>query len=126
MSDYMYTEDHLWIRDEGGGEATIGITDFAQGQLEEIVHVELPDPGSRIVQHEDIGVVESTKTTAELRAPASGDVRELNERLIEEPDLLNRDPMGEGWLLRIALAVPSELEDLLFEGEYQNLVAPQH
>ncbi len=125
MSEYLFTEDHQWIRDEGDGHAIVGITDFAQRQLGDIVYVELPEPGTAVTQHEPAGSVESVKAMADLHSPASGSVERVNERLAEEPELLNTDPMDDGWLFRIRLSEPDELEELITEEEYRNFVATQ-
>ncbi|MFH1741453.1 MAG: glycine cleavage system protein GcvH [bacterium] len=107
-----YTQTHEWARIEGD-EATIGITDFAQHQLTDIVYVEMPEIGAAAVQGKEIGVVESCKIAADLYAPVSGEVVAINDRLADEPQLVNNDPYGEGWIIKIRLSNPSEADALM-------------
>ena len=116
MSLY-FTQEHEWIRVEGG-EATVGITDFAQGQLGDIVFVELPEVGSTLRQFTSFGVVESVKAVSDLYAPVSGEVIEVNSALGESPELLNSDPFGEGWIARVKLSDGSELDGLMDADAY--------
>ena len=110
--DLRYSKEHEWVRAEGS-RATIGITSFAADELGDIVFVELPEVGGRITQFSSFGVVESVKAVSDLYAPVSGEVTEVNDALRDGPELLNSDPFGEGWILRVELADPSEVDSLL-------------
>lgn len=119
-SDRLYHAEHLWLRRDGQEEAVLGVTEFAQDQLGQIVFVESPDPGSEVRQGVSIGTIESAKTASELISPASGTVICGNDKLNDEPWLVNKDPYGDGWILRIRLVNPSELDDLLTAAQYRN------
>jgi glycine cleavage system H protein len=110
--DLRYSKEHEWVRAEGS-RATIGITSFAADELGDIVFVELPEVGGRITQFSSFGVVESVKAVSDLYAPVSGEVTEVNDALRDGPELLNSDPFGEGWIVRVELADPSEVDSLL-------------
>ena len=116
--DLKYTESHEWIRREGD-IATIGIADYAQDQLSDIVFVELPDVDSELEQGEECTVIESCKIAAELYAPVSGKIVEVNEGLTERPELINQDPYGAGWIMKIELSDPFQLDALLDAAAYQ-------
>ena len=118
--DRRYTKDHEWVRVEGD-VATIGITDYAAHQLGDIVFVELPDPGRAVTQFGLIGVVESVKAVSDLFAPIGGEVVETNAELSARPELVNGDPLGDGWMIRIRVADISQLDALLDEAAYQEL-----
>ncbi len=118
-SDRLYHAEHLWILTQGREEAVVGITEFAQDQLGQIVYVEFPDSGSEIRQGVSFGTIESAKTASDLISPASGSVICGNEKLNDEPWLVNKDPYGEGWILRIRLTDPAELDALLNAQQYQ-------
>ena len=120
--DRRYSREHEWVRVEGSA-ATIGITSFAADELGDIVYVELPEVGSRLTQFGSFGVVESVKAVSDLFAPVSGEVAEVNADLRTSPELLNTDPFGAGWIARLALSDPSELEKLLDAGAYTELTA---
>ncbi len=120
--DLKYTKEHEWIRDNGDGTVTVGITDFAQGELGDIVFVELEPEGSEFDQDEVFGTVEAVKTVSELFSPVTGEITEINEKLEDDPELVNSDPYGDGWMVKIKLADTSELDSLLSVDEYQNLV----
>ena len=120
--DLRYTKDHEWVRVDGD-EAVIGITDYATGQLGDIVFVELPDEGRTLSQFAAFGVVESVKAVSDLYAPVSGDVAAGNEALTAAPELVNSDPYGDGWMLRIKLADPTEVDGLLDATAYEALIA---
>jgi glycine cleavage system H protein len=122
MSELRYSEDHEWISVDAGGNATVGITDHAQEQLGDIVYVELPEVGLEIEQGDDVAVVESVKAAADVKSPASGTVSEVNDQLTDQPDLVNREPTGEGWFFRLELSDPSEIDDLMNEDEYAAFV----
>ncbi len=113
----LYTQTDEWVRVEGD-TITIGISDYAQKMLRDIVGVELPKKGARASKGQAVAVIESIKATAEIYTPAAGAVAEVNERLREEPELLNKDPYGEGWILKIKLENPKELESLLKPQDY--------
>lgn len=122
-SDLKYTKEHEWIRDNGDGTVTIGITDFAQGELGDIVFVELEDVGSEFGQDDTFGTVEAVKTVSDLFAPIDGEVTELNEALEDNPELVNDDPYGEGWMIKMKVADASQLDGLLSADDYQEITA---
>ncbi len=122
MSDVRYTEDHEWIRSEEDS-ATVGITDYAQEQLGDLVFVELPGVDKEIAQGEEAAVLESVKAAGEVKAPASGTVVEVNEALSDDPSTINSDPEGEGWFLRLKLSDPGELDSLMNEEAYKAYLA---
>ena len=117
-----YTEDHEWIRLDDDGLATVGITNYAQQQLGDLVFVELPEPDRDVAQGEETVVIESVKAAGEIKAPVAGTVVKVNEALIEDPSLVNTDPDGDGWFLRLRLADPNELSGLMEEDAYQAMV----
>ena len=119
MSDLRFTEDHEWIRIEGDDVAVIGITDYAQEQLGELVFVELPGVGAELVQGEEGAVIESVKAAGELKMPVGGTVTEVNESLEDEPGQVNADPNGDGWFLRMRMKDASELDGLMDEAGYR-------
>ena len=115
--DLRYSKEHEWVRAEGT-RATIGITSFAADELGDIVFVELPETGSSLKQFATFGVVESVKAVSDLYSPVSGTVAEVNEALRDTPELMNSDPFGEGWIARVELSDPSELDALMDAGAY--------
>ncbi len=116
--EFLYTKDHEWIRmDESIG--TIGITDFAQKELGDIVFVELPKPGDHVTASESFGTVESVKAVSEVYAPVSGEVTGVNAKLQNNPELLNADPHGEAWLIRVEVSDRREVEKLMTADEYE-------
>jgi len=117
----LYLESHEWIRVEGD-EGVIGISDYAQAELNDVVYVELPEVGDALEKGEEFGTVESVKAASEMYAPASGEVIAVNEALEDAPDLVNSDPFGEGWMVRIKLMSPQELEGLLDVEAYKATV----
>jgi len=121
-TDLRYTKDHEWVRVDGD-EATIGITEYAADQLGDIVFVELPDAGRALDQFAAFGVVESVKAVSDLFAPVSGEVIEGNPTLTGKPELVNTSPYGDGWMLRLRVADPSQLDDLLEPDVYDALIA---
>jgi len=125
MSLLRYTKDHEWVRLDGD-IAVVGITDYAQSQLGDVVYVELPEIGRQVEQGKEAAVVESVKAASELYAPVSGQVAEVNETLAADPAKVNADPMGEGWFLKLRLAHPRELDGLLDEDAYKRFVEDQH
>ncbi len=116
-----YTKDHEWIRVEGE-EAFIGVTDFAQGELGDIVFVEVETEGDELEKEEIFGTIEAVKTVSDMFMPIGGEVLEFNERLEEAPDLINTDPYGEGWIVKIKIADSSELGELLTAEQYKELL----
>ena len=125
MSLLRFTKDHEWIRLDGD-LAVVGITDYAQSQLGDVVYVELPEIGRGIERGKEAAVVESVKAASEVYAPASGEVAEVNEAIAADPAKVNADPMGEGWFLKLRLAHPRELDGLLDEDAYKRFVEDQH
>jgi glycine cleavage system H protein len=119
-----YTEEHEWISLEGD-TATVGITDFAQGQLGDIVFVELPEAGRQVTKGGEAAVVESVKAASDVFAPVDGEVVEANQALTEDPALANTDPEGEGWFFRLRLADPSQLDGLMDADAYKAFVDAQ-
>jgi glycine cleavage system H protein len=121
--DLRYSREHEWVRVEDGARATIGITSFAADELGDIVFVELPDTDAELRQFGSFGVVESVKAVSDLYAPVSGAVVEVNEALRNAPELLNSDPFGDGWIAKVTLADPAELDALLDAKAYGDEVA---
>lgn len=121
-TDLKYTKDHEWIRVEGN-EAYVGITDYAQGELGEIVYVDITTEGETVAQEEVFGTIEAVKTVSDLFMPVSGEVLEVNEALEDAPELVNEDAYGKGWLIKIALTDPAQVDGLLSADEYQQLIA---
>ena len=122
MSDTKYTEDHEWIRIDGD-IGTIGITDYAQTQLGDVVYVELPAPGKQVSQGGDMAVVESVKAASEVYAPVSGEVLEANDTLADKPESINGDAMGAGWFVKLKLKDKGELTKLMDEAQYKAFLA---
>ena len=122
-TDLKYTEEHEWARREEGDVVCIGITAFAQEQLGSIVYVELPEEGTEVAKGDPIGQIESTKSVSEIYAPVSGQIVEVNGVLEGSPELLNSNPYEDGWILRIRLESPDELEELLPSSEYSDQIA---
>ena len=120
-SELKYTKDHEWIRIEGD-IATVGITDFAQGELGDIVYVEVETLDETLEKEEVFGTVEAVKTVSDLFLPFSGEIVEFNEALEDEPEKVNTDPYGEGWMIKIKLSDSSEIEDLMSDADYKELV----
>lgn len=120
--DLKYTEDHEWVKVEGD-VATCGITDYAQGELGDVVFLELPEEGDDLKQGDVFGSVEAVKTVADLYAPVSGAVTEVNGELEDEPELVNKDSYGKGWLLKITLADPGELDGLMDAEAYEQHIS---
>lgn len=123
-TDLKYTADHEWLKLEDG-RARVGITAFAQEQLGDVVYVDVPRAGSSVRAGKPFGVVESVKAVSDLYSPITGTVAESNARLIDEPELVNKDPYGEGWMLVIDLADPAELDALLDAAAYTSLTAEE-
>ena len=123
--DRKYTSEHEWIKveDAATGHARAGITDYAQDQLGDIVYFDLPKAGDTITHQGKMGEVESVKAVSDLMSPVSGQVLEVNDRLIDHPELTNQDPFGEGWLLLVAMNDTSELDVLMSADEYEAFIA---
>ena len=117
--DVKYTEQHEWLRLEGS-RARVGITDYAQDALGDVVYVDIPEVGTEVKAGEPFGEVESTKSVSDVYAPVSGTVSERNAALVEAPELVNRDPYGDGWMIVVDLADPSEMEVLLDAAAYRS------
>ena len=122
MDSLLYTNDHEWIRLEEN-QAIIGITDFAQSELGDIVFIEFPDEGNTFQKGDTIGTIEAVKTVADLYAPVSGKIVELNLELDDNAELINLDPFGKGWLVKMELSNPDETHDLLSAEVYGNLIS---
>ena len=120
----FYTESHEWVKEEGG-QMKIGLTDFAQGQMKDIVYVDLPQAGSEFKKGEPIGSVESVKTVADLFTPLTGKVIETNPGLKDHPQYVNEDPYGKGWIVKMECLEPEELKALLSPADYENAVSKE-
>ena len=120
--DLKYTKDHEWIRVEGD-VAYVGITDYAQSELGEIVYVDITTEGETVAKEEVFGTIEAVKTVSNLFMPASGEVLEVNAELEDAPELVNQEPYGKGWLIKVSVADAAELDSLLSAEEYQQLIA---
>lgn len=117
-----YTDKHEWIRPEGK-EAYIGITDYAQGELGDIVYIEIETEGEKLAAGEAFGTIEAVKTVSDLFMPVSGEVLEFNSKLEDEAELVNKDPYGEGWMIRVRIDNPAELDSLLSPEKYNELIS---
>ena len=120
-AELRYTKEHEWIRVEGD-VAYVGITDYAQSELGEIVFVDINTEGETVNQNEVFGSVEAVKTVSDLNMPVTGEVLEVNETINDQPELVNKDPYGEGWMIKIQVADPAELDTLLDAAAYQALI----
>jgi glycine cleavage system H protein len=125
MSTLYFTRDHEWISVDGG-TATVGITDFAQKQLGDVVFVELPETGRTLAAGQAFGTVESVKAASELFAPASGEVVAVNEELESEPELVNSDPTTDGWMIKLTLSNPDELKGLMDQAAYDAFIKDEN
>lgn len=123
MNDVRYTRDHGWVCIDDDGIATIGITDYAQEQLGDIVYVQMPEIGRDLVQSEECILIESVKTTGEVKSPIGGRVVEVNELLAEQPEKVNESALDDGWLVRLEPADEEELEDLMDADDYEDYVS---
>ncbi len=117
-TELKYMESHEWARNEGD-VITVGVSDYAQQEIQDVVYVELPEIGQELEQKKEFGVIESVKAAFDISAPASGEVVEINEELEDSPECINEDPYGAGWIIKIHLSDPSELDNLLSVDEYQ-------
>jgi len=121
-TDRLYSRDHEWVKDNGDGTAIIGITDYAQEMLTDIVFVELPEIGKVVAKSEPVAVVESVKSVSDVYAPVSGEVIDVNKKLEETPELINQDAFGKGWLVKIRLSDAGELKMLLSAADYEQML----
>jgi len=121
-AELKYSKTHEWVRLEGRKEAVVGITDYAQEELGDIVYLELPEEGDKVEKDSAFGVIESTKATEDLYAPVSGEVMEVNTPLLDSPEVLNEDPYVDGWMFRVELSDPDELDELMSAEEYENYI----
>ena len=119
--ELRYSREHEWVAVEEN-IATIGITDYAQEQLGDVVYIELPEVGAQVTKDEAFGVVESVKTVSDIYAPVSGTVTEINIPLPDSPETINEDPYGDAWMIRVEMSDPGELEDLMTAAEYKEFV----
>ncbi len=122
MSKTVYTQEHEWLRIEDDGVVTVGITDYAQDHLGDLVYVQLPEAGKEMAKGEEAAVIESVKTAGEILMPAAGVVTEFNAILADEPDKVNEDPMGAGWFFKFKATQPDELNGLLDEAGYKSYI----
>ncbi len=116
-----YTKEHEWVR-EDGGIVTVGITDHAQGELGDIIFVEFPEIGQEIERDEPFGAIEAVKTVADLFAPISGTVTEINEKLDDSPESVNQDPYGDGWMVKVSVSEADELDNLMSSDQYREMI----
>ncbi len=123
LKEYKYTKEHEWICPESGNKWRIGITDYAQSRLGDMVYIDLLSPGNQVEQRQKIGEVESAKTVSEIFTPVSGRVLEINQAVIDEPGLVNQDPYRKGWLVKLELSNLSELDTLMNSDKYDEFVA---
>jgi len=121
-NDYYYSQDHEWIKVEDGQIGVVGITDFAQKQLGDVVYVELPEVGTQLEFHQTLGVVESVKAVSDIYSPVSGEVVEVNQALNDSPEIINEDPHGQGWIVKIKIKDESELQKLMSATEYEKYI----
>ena len=117
-----YSEDHAWVKVQDEDLVTIGITDFAQEQLGDLVYIELPKVGYECSRGDNISVIESVKSASDLVAPVSGEIVEVNDKLEDDPELVSEDPMDEGWFIKVKLSKRSELDELMNEETYQTFI----
>ena len=122
-SELKYSKSHEWVRDEGDGTVTVGITDHAQELLGDLVFVELPEAGTEVSAGSECAVVESVKAASDVYSPVSGEVTEVNEALVDSPEIINGDAFGEGWMFKVRLSDETQLEDLLDADGYAEVMA---
>ena len=124
-SELKYSKEHEWVRLDDDGNAVIGITDHAQELLGDMVYVELPEVGTTVAIEDETGVVESVKAASDVYAPVSGEIIEVNEDLVDEPENINSDPYDSGWLYKVSLLNESDVDELLTPDEYAELIADE-
>ncbi len=122
MSELKYTDDHEWIRQEEDGSLTFGITDHAQDSLGDVVFVELPEVGQTLAAGAEVAVIESVKAAGEIKLPVAGTILEVNETLADKPELVNSDPLGEGWFFRLQPDDTAALDNLMSEEQYRDFI----
>ena len=122
-TDRQYSKEHEWVLLDIDGRAVVGVTEYAQEQLGDVVFVDLPEIGSIVIQFDKFGEVESVKAVSDVYSPIGGEVLEVNAAVIDHPELINEDPYGKGWLIRLGSVNPIELEKLMSSGEYQKFLA---
>lgn len=122
MSELRYTEDHQWIRLEEDNTAVVGITDYAQEQLGDVVYIEMPAVGRELGKDDEAAIVESVKAAGEVKMPLTGTVLSVNENLQDEPELVNADPEGDGWFMTISIINPEEVEGLMDDNDYNEFL----
>jgi glycine cleavage system H protein len=120
--DRRYSREHEWARDEGDGTVLVGITDYAQGHLGDIVYLELPAVGTQLDRDQKLGEVESVKSVSDIFAPVSGEVVAVNDMVADSPEMVNEDPHGNGWLVRLTPSQPSELDELMSASDYETML----
>jgi glycine cleavage system H protein len=121
--DLLYTEEHEWVKKVSDDEITVGITDYAQGELSDVVFVELPDVGSSYAKMEPFGTIEAVKAVSELYTPVGGEVTAVNDALADDPAMVNRDAYGDGWMVRLRMNDPTELDALMTSEQYKALIS---
>ncbi len=121
-TELRYTKTHEWVRLDKNGVATIGITDFAQEQLGDLTYVELPSVGDNVEAQNEVAVIESVKAAADIYAPVAGTITEVNKKLEDQPELINADPFGEGWIFKLRPDDPSEIDMLLDADGYEDMI----
>ncbi len=121
-NDLKYAASHEWVRNEGDGTATVGITDHAQSQLGDLVYIELPEPGATMAAGQECAVVESVKAASDIYCPISGEIIAVNEALVDSPETVNESAFADGWLFRLSIADPGQLDDLMDADAYQQQV----
>jgi glycine cleavage system H protein len=124
-SDLKYTSTHEWVEDEGDGIVRVGITDHAQSLLGDMVYVELPEVGRAVDADEECAVVESVKAASDVYSPLAGEIIEVNEQLADSPELVNKDPYGDGWLFRLQLAEDADVDTLMDAADYADAIASE-
>ncbi len=122
MSEFKYTEEHEWVRLEEDGNVTVGITDYAQEQLGDVVYIELPEPGKKVNAGDEAAVVESVKAAGEVKSPLSGEILTVNEQLADEAELVNTSPTEDGWFFTMSIDDKSELDALMDETAYEEFL----
>jgi len=120
-ANLKYTKDHEWIKVEGSN-AVVGVTDFAQGQLGDVVFIEIETQGETLAKEEVFGTIEAVKTVSDMFMPVAGEVLEVNPKLTESPDVVNKDPYGDGWMIKIKMTDPAQLNELLTPEKYKELI----
>lgn len=118
-----YFKEHEWVRLEPDGTGVVGITDYAQQELGDIVFLDLPAPGTRVTQFQKCGEVESVKAVSDIFSPVSGEVLQVNSRAVEHPELVNQEPYGQGWLFRMRLSHPADLNNLMTAEQYREMIS---